>query len=291
MADSPVQTSAPERRARPRAAFRQTRREDERVRLLDQAVDLVKPEEVMLHLSRRIAEGRRTVVANHNLHSLYLIRRSAEMRAFYAAADLVEVDSRPLLWFARALGLNGRSFHRCTYLDWREHFWSLANREGWRVMAVGGAPGVGETAVRRLGERYPDANIRAHHGFFDITPGSAENRIVLAEIAAFRPHVLFVGMGMPRQEAWIVGNLDRLPDCAILSVGAAFDYEAGVQKAAPRWTGRVGLEWAWRLLHDPKRLFTRYCVEPWSLLPAALDDVRAARRRHAARNSSATTSI
>ena len=93
MADSPVQTSAPDRRARPRAAFRKARREDERARLLGQPVDLVKPEEVMLHLTRCIAEGRRTVVANHNLHSLHLIRRSAEMRAFYAAADLVEVLS------------------------------------------------------------------------------------------------------------------------------------------------------------------------------------------------------
>ncbi len=102
---------------------------------------------------------------------------------------------------------------------------------------------------------------------------------MLAEVAAFRPHVLFVGMGLPRQEAWIVANLDRLPACAILSVGAAFDYEAGVQTAAPRWTGRLGLEWAYRLARDPGRLFVRYCVEPWSLLPAALEDIRAARRR------------
>jgi len=279
MADSLIPTAANERRARARPAFRQARREDERVRLLGQPVDLVRPEEVMLHLARHIRDGRRTVVANHNLHSLYLVRKSPEMQAFYAAADLIQVDSRPLLAFARRLGLRGRAFHRCTYLDWRGHFWSLADREGWRVMAVGGAPGVGETAARRLGERYPEANIRTRHGFFDISPGSAENAAVLAEVAAFRPHVLFVGMGMPRQEAWIVANLDRLPACAILSVGAAFDYEAGVQTAAPRWTGRLGLEWAYRLARDPGRLFVRYCVEPWSLLPAALEDIRAARRR------------
>jgi len=284
MAEAPLQT---ERRARPRRPFRRARRDDERVRLLDQAVDLVRPEEVMLHLQRAIEEEHRTLVANHNLHSLHLIGRSAEMRDFYAAADLVQVDSRPLLWFARALGLSSRPFHRCTYLDWRDHFWSLADRQGWRVMAVGGAPGVGETAAARLAARYPGARIETRHGFFDMGEGSAENAALLDDIAAFAPQVLFVGMGMPRQEAWITRNLDRLPPCAILSVGAAFDYEAGAQKAAPRWTGRVGLEWAWRLFADPRRLFVRYCVEPWTLLPAAARDVRRAlgRQRRAEADS------
>ena len=86
-------------------------------------------------------------------------------------------------------------------------------------------------------------------------------------------------MGMPRQERWIAENLDRLPDCVILSVGAAFDYEAGVQSAAPRWMGRAGLEWLYRLLHDPQRLFRRYCIEPWSLLPLIWTDIRQARLR------------
>ena len=85
---------------------------------------------------------------------------------------------------------------------------------------------------------------------------------------------------MPRQEAWIARNLAALPDCVILNVGAAFDYEAGVQRAAPRWMGRVGLEWLYRLAHDPRRLFRRYCVEPWSLAgPAARDVLTALRRR------------
>ena len=101
----------------------------------------------------------------------------------------------------------------------------------------------------------------------------------------FKPHILFVGMGMPRQESWIATVFYDLPACVVFSVGAAFDYEAGVQKSAPRWMGRVGLEWAYRLLHDPRRLFHRYCVEPWSLAPLALRELGAAfalrRRRQA----------
>lgn len=68
-------------------------------------------------------------------------------------------------------------------------------------------------------------------------------------------------------------NLDALPNCAIFSVGAAFDYEAGEQEAAPRWMGRMGIEWLFRLVHDPKRLARRYLIEPWSLSGLILKDV------------------
>ncbi|MEN5361863.1 WecB/TagA/CpsF family glycosyltransferase [Brevundimonas intermedia] len=279
MADPSLSPHTPERRIKPRAPFRQRRRAGERVQMLGQPVDLVKPEEVLHHMQQAVLHGAKSLIANHNLHSLYLIQKRPELAAFYDRADLVEVDSTPLLWFSRALGLHSRGFHRCTYLDWRDHFWSVANRNGWRVMSIGGAPGVGDEAARRLKARYPGADIAIHHGFFDAHRDGPENAAVLAQITAFQPHILFVGMGMPRQELWIDDNFERLPDCVILSVGAAFDYEAGVQSAAPRWMGRAGIEWAYRLVHDPKRLFVRYCVEPWTLLPLAMRDIRDSRRR------------
>lgn len=268
-----------ERRAAPRAGFRRERRALERIRLLGQPIDLVKREEVMHHVEAWVAEGRRRIVANHNLHSLYLVRRDPRMQAMYDVADLIELDSAPLVAFGRLLGLPMRPFHRCTYLDWRDHFWSLADRKGWRVLYVGGAPGVAETAAEGLRARYPSATIAAIDGYFDIGVGAAENAAVLEQARAFRPDIVLVGMGMPRQEGWIVDNLDALPPAVILPVGAAFDYEAGVQKAAPRWMGPLGIEWAYRLVADPKRLFTRYCVEPWFLIGPALADVRAAMRR------------
>ena len=272
--DTP-QTDAPDRRARARTPFRTRRRSVERVTLLGEPMDLVRPEEVLHHVQAWVDEGRTALVANHNLNSLNLIRSNPAMRAFYDRADLVEVDSTPLIWFARSLGLHSRPLHRCTYLDWRDHFWSLADRLGWRVLYLGGEPGVAETAKERLAARYPGADILALDGYFDARPGSDGNRAVVERLQAFQPHILFVGMGMPRQEVWIGENLDALPPCVVFSVGAAFDYEAGAQKAAPRWMGRAGLEWLYRLTVDPKRLFRRYCVEPWGLADLIAADVMA----------------
>ncbi len=78
---------------------------------------------------------------------------------------------------------------------------------------------------------------------------------------------------MPLQEAWISRHYDELNAAAVLPVGAAFDYEAGVQRAAPRVLGRLGLEWLYRLAADPRRLFHRYLVEPWTLLGPAAGDL------------------
>lgn len=272
-------SATPERRGAVRRPFRKARRDDERVRLLGQTVDLVRPEEVLHQIETWVAAGRKAIVANHNLNSLALLQKEPRLQEFYDRADLVEVDSTPLIHFARLLGLKGRAFHRCTYLDWRDHFWSLANRNGWRVMYVGGAPDVVERARGRLAYEYQNADIRVRDGFFVATPGARDNAVVVDQVRAFAPHILFVGMGMPRQELWILDNLDALPDCVIFNVGAAFDYEAGEQKAAPRWMGRMGIEWLFRLVHDPRRLARRYLIEPWSLSGLIAADLWAAFRR------------
>ncbi len=274
-----------ERAAAQRYPFRLKRRPEERVTLLGQTMDMVKAEEVLHFIANHVVQGKRAIVANHNAHSLYLLRGDAELQAFYNRADLVEVDSRPLLMWARLTGRNSRAFHRCTYLDWREDFWEIADAHGWRVFYLGGAPGVAEKAAVSIRKARPGARVAVHDGFFDITPGSAEARSVLDDITTFAPNILMVGMGMPRQEIWIHRNYDALPPCVVLPVGAAFDYEAGVQRAAPRWMGQMGVEWLFRLLVDPRRLFRRYCVEPWRLLGLLVEDAIASARsrREAAR--------
>lgn len=245
----------------------------ERLRLLGGEVDAVTAAEVMDFAARAIAAGRRAIVANHNLHSLALLRRAPQMRRFYQRADLIEADSTPLILWGRLLGRPIGREHRCTYLDWRELFWARAAQARWRVFYLGGEPGVAARGAEAIQARWPGAVIGVHHGRFDMTPGAQANHQVLAEIAAFAPQVLLVGMGMPRQEAWIEQNLEALPPCVAFPVGAAFDYEAGAIPTPPRWSGRLGLEWLFRLAAEPRRLAHRYLVEPWILVGPALGDV------------------
>jgi N-acetylglucosaminyldiphosphoundecaprenol N-acetyl-beta-D-mannosaminyltransferase len=243
-----------------------------RVRLLGGEVDAVTPADVIAFAGARIAARRGAVVANHNLHSLYWLRREPGMGAFYRMADLIEADSRPLIAWGRALGRPIRPEHRATYLDWREAFWDAAAANGWRVFYLGGAAGVPERAAEALRRRWPGVEIGVRDGFFAMDD-AAEAESVLGAIAAFAPDVLFVGMGMPRQELWVARFRDRLGPCVIFTVGAAFDYEAGAVPTPPRWSGRFGVEWLFRFAAEPRRLFVRYFIEPWSLLGAAIADL------------------
>jgi len=80
-------------------------------------------------------------------------------------------------------------------------------------------------------------------------------------------------MGMPRQEHWILDHLDQLPPCVICNVGALMELIAGSLPTPPRWVGRIGLEWLYRLLTNPRRVWRRYLLEPWALLPWLIQDL------------------
>lgn len=248
-----------------------TRIRPSRVRLLGAEMDAVTREDVLDFTAVRVAQDRRTLVANHNLHSLALLPRTPEMARFYALADLVEIDSMPLIAWGRLLGRPVERAHRNTYLDWREDFWRLAAEKRWRIFHVGCKPGVGAKAVEVLSARWPGVTFGEQDGYFAMD--GADNDALIDRIEAFKPDVLFVGMGMPRQERWILANWERLPDCVVFPIGAAFDYEAGVVPTPPRWAGRLGVEWLARFLAEPGRLFHRYFVEPWILVPAMVRDV------------------
>jgi N-acetylglucosaminyldiphosphoundecaprenol N-acetyl-beta-D-mannosaminyltransferase len=245
-----------------------------RARVLGADVDLVTREGVLEFIESAAEAGERAIVGNHNTHSLYLMRRDRRMYSFFDQADLIEIDSMPIVYWARLLGLPTSPANRCTYLDWRDGFWRTAAEKRWRIFFLGAAEGVADEAARRMAQAWPGVEIASHHGYFDKTPGSPGNQAVIDQINAFQPHVVMVAMGMPVQELWVAQNARSLDRGVILTVGAAFDYEAGVQGAAPRFLGTLCLEWLYRLAHQPRRLAGRYLYEPWFLLRPALSDVR-----------------
>ena len=244
-----------------------------RVHILGHPMDIVTVPEVLDWMQFMARGRRRAILANHNLHSLYLIDHHPKMAELYEIADVIQIDSMPLIKFGRMTGKPVGPEHRSTYLDWRDDFWAMCQRYGLRVFYLGGEPGVATGAIRMIEMAYPDVRFGGHDGFFDVEKEGVENQAVLSEVRRFAPDILMVGMGMPRQEMWIAENYRDLPPCVVMPVGAAFDYEIGRQKAAPRWMGEWGIEWLYRLCHDPKRLASRYLIEPLHLLRPAFRDM------------------
>jgi N-acetylglucosaminyldiphosphoundecaprenol N-acetyl-beta-D-mannosaminyltransferase len=220
-----------------------------------------------------VARGEKRVIGYHNLHSLYLYHRDAEMRRFYKHARWVFIDGMPIVLVGRMKGFALARDNRLTVVDWIEPVLGMAATRRWKVFYLGSAAGVAERGCSVFRKKFPELQITAANGFFDSRGDSDENKAVLATINKVAPDMLLVGMGMPRQERWLAENIGDLDVRAVITVGAAIDYFADVIPMPPRWMGRFGLEWAYRLWSEPKRLTGRYLLEPWSILPLLFRDL------------------
>jgi N-acetylglucosaminyldiphosphoundecaprenol N-acetyl-beta-D-mannosaminyltransferase len=128
---------------------------------------------------------------------------------------------------------------------------ALSADKGYRVYLLGAAPGVAELAAERLRLRYPGCNIvGARHGFF---PEDSDD-VVAREVAATKPDVLLVAMGMPAQERFITRTRGIIGAPVAIGVGGSFDVFSGKTKRAPRWVQRLRLEWLWRVILNPRKM-------------------------------------
>ena len=243
--------------------------------MLGVRVDGLTTESLYRAIAEAVESGRPTVIGNHNLHSIYLYHRDAKMRRFYARARYVFIDGMPLVWLGRLLGYPLRREHRMTSIDWLRPMLPAAVSRGWRLFLLGSGPEVAERSAALLRSEFPGLQVEAMHGFFDLRPGSTSGEAVLAHLREYHPDVLCVGMGMPRQEHWIEDHIDRLDAGVVLNLGGFMELLTGEIPLPPRWISRVGLEWLVRLLSRPRRVWRRYLVEPWFLLPLLARDLRA----------------
>jgi N-acetylglucosaminyldiphosphoundecaprenol N-acetyl-beta-D-mannosaminyltransferase len=229
--------------------------------LLGLSVNALSKHDLIALASEAVQDGRRCVVGNYNLHAVYLSQRDEKMQEFYTQADFVHIDGMPLIFAGWLSGLPLARKHRTGYVDLLPVLMARASAEGWRIFYLGSKPGVAAKGAAILAKQYPNVEIRTRDGYFD-PANQSENGAVIDDIREFSPHILLVGMGMPRQEAWILDNLDRIQSNAIFCCGALIDYIAGETRTPPRWLGQIGLEGVYRLFSEPRRLWRRYLVEP-----------------------------
>ena len=246
--------SEPDRR--PAAApSRSTARK--RVRLLGLDLDAVTEAEVIATILRALDRGEGGFVVTPNLHHLRELCRNRDLEPLFSNADLVVADGMPLVWASRVAGspLPER-------VAGSELIWSLtaeAARRDRSVFLLGGSPGTAEAAQDRLRACYPGALLAGTYcppfGF----ERDIENvRRIRRRLSDAAPDIVFVGLGFPKQERLIAYLRSELPKTWFLGVGYSFSFVAGETPRAPDWMMRYGLEWLHRMVHEPRRLATRY---------------------------------
>ncbi len=223
--------------------------------VLGMRVDATSYEDASRRLLQWAHEGRRVYVCVASVHMVMEAFDSPAFRQIVNKASLVTPDGRPLVWALRALGVKDASQVRGT--DLTMCVAELAAREDLPIGLYGGTPELLEALVRVLRTRHPGIKVacRIAPPFRPLT--FEEDEAVTREISASGARVLFVGLGCPKQEKWMVAHEGRIP-AVMLGVGAAFDFHAGRVRQAPYWMQVAGLEWMFRLLMDPRRLWKRY---------------------------------
>jgi len=223
--------------------------------VLGTRVDATSYEDASRRVVQRAHEARSAYVCVAATHLIMEAHDSTELRRGVNDAYLVTPDGRPLVWALSALGARDATQVRGT--DLMAHVVERAAREDVPIGLYGGTPESLKALVRALQARFPKVQVacRISPPFRPLTP--EEDEAVTQEIAASNARILFVGIGCPKQERWMVAHQGRIP-AVMLGVGAAFDFHAGRARQAPRWMQERGLEWVFRLMMNPRRLWKRY---------------------------------
>ena len=253
----------------------------ESIRLDQFEFDLLTEAEVVHHIVSESHAGRGGWVATPNIDICQRCRRDPAVRDLVQSATLVVPDGMPLLWAAR---LRGDSLaERVTGSSLIFSLSSAAASAGLSVYLLGGDPGVPDLAGTELARRYPGLRVAGADappvGFEESHDGVA---LIRKRLRQARPDIVYVGLGFPKQERLIAELVTALPTAWFIGCGAAIPFAAGTLPRAPIWMQKSGLEWMFRLLKEPRRLFRRYFVDdaPYAARLLISCAVERAARRH-----------
>jgi N-acetylglucosaminyldiphosphoundecaprenol N-acetyl-beta-D-mannosaminyltransferase len=241
-------------------------------------VDGVSRQQALAQMAGLVERGRGGVVFTPNVDHVVLAQDDGRFREAYAAADLSLVDGMPVLWGCRVLG-----FHvpeKISGSDLVRPLAALAAARGWRVFLLGAGEGVAKRAADILREENPGLQIVGTASpRVDLEGPASERDELRQDIRATRPDLLLVALGSPKGELFAHESRGALRPTVVVGVGAGLDFLVGAVRRAPRWMSASGLEWAYRLLQEPRRLWRRYLVRGPRFLPILLRAALGSRTR------------
>jgi N-acetylglucosaminyldiphosphoundecaprenol N-acetyl-beta-D-mannosaminyltransferase len=221
-------------------------------------IDQVDLPSAVERIRRFLLSGTPHQIVTVNLDFLSIAKRQPGFCEVINGADLAVADGMPLVWASR---LQGQPLpERVTGVDLVEASCRLAVELNRSVFLLGAAPGVAAGAARTLQERFPSLRLAGLYSPPFGPLSAEEDERIVAMIRDAAPDLLFVALGAPRQDLWIHQHLHRLNVPVAMGVGCVFDLLAGVVNRAPSWMQAAGLEWAYRLGQEPRRLWRRYLL-------------------------------
>jgi N-acetylglucosaminyldiphosphoundecaprenol N-acetyl-beta-D-mannosaminyltransferase len=224
------------------------------VHLLGRRISCMTVDAIIEAVHRACLERDKITIANYNVHSFNLSMQLPWFYNFLQESEFAICDSVGILKAIRYMGLDVPFAYRASFTLLMPKLLEHCDTHKLSLFLLGAKPAVLDLALENVRRRYPNIRLAGQHGYF------ANSRETVEKINAFGTQVLMVGMGMPRQERWILENRDNLQVNAILPGGAAIDRLAGIVPDCLNFLSNLGLEWFYRLCQEPKRLSARYLL-------------------------------
>lgn len=226
------------------------------IEILNSKIDNLTMEETLALIEKAIdskTQIHHTVV---NASKIVAMQSDKELRKSVNNSDLVNADGKAVVWASKILGKPLKE--RVTGIDLMNNIVTLADKKGLKIYFLGAEDEVVRLVVKKYKEKYSNLVIAGfRNGFFQ--PSQEED--IAKEISASGAHVLFVAISSPKKEIFLFNNKNLLANVNfIMGVGGSFDVVSGVTKRAPLWMQNSGLEWFYRLIQEPKRMWKRYLI-------------------------------
>jgi N-acetylglucosaminyldiphosphoundecaprenol N-acetyl-beta-D-mannosaminyltransferase len=192
------------------------------------------------------------------VHGVMECQKDEALRQIHNRGGMVTPDGMPLVWLSRLQGFD--HVRRVYGPDLMLALCKLSASSSYRHYFYGGAEGVPEQLASTLQSRFPGLVIAGTYSppYRSLTP--EEDRQIVQMLREARADVIWVGLGTPKQERWMASHSGKIPGSVMIGVGAAFDFHTGQKRQAPEWMRRSGLEWLFRLITEPRRLWRRYLI-------------------------------
>jgi N-acetylglucosaminyldiphosphoundecaprenol N-acetyl-beta-D-mannosaminyltransferase len=229
------------------------------VSILGVPVDPVTADEALMRIADMVESGRPHYIVTPNVDFLVQARTNPELHRILCEADLVLCDGQPLVWASRWLG--NPLPERVAGSDLAPRLMEQAAQKGHRVFLLGATPEANEEAAMRLQALHPNLQLAGYYAPPFSALAEMDHEALVCRIRAAEPDILLVSFGCPKQEQWIAMHYRELGVPVCIGMGATIDFLAGRVRRAPAWMQRSGLEWTYRLLLEPRRLYRRYATD------------------------------
>lgn len=231
-------------------------------------IDNITTEEAIDHIEKCIRSRKIGQVITPNVDQIVRMETDSYFKNICDNAELLLTDGHPLLWIAKWYKTPIKE--KICGSDLVPKLCEVAAEKGYSVFFLGAAPGVAQKAADKLKENLPNLKVA---GVYSPPTGFDNNQDELNKInqMLYDSHadMLFVGMGVPKQDIFIYENMHKYQIPMSFSVGGTIDFIAGEQKRAPKWMNKIGMEWFYRLCHSPKRMFKRYFIDDLKIFKLA----------------------